>query len=75
MGDYLFGIGRLASPLCPECEVAEHTVQHLLSCPANPTRLCPDDLWWRPREVASFISSLSSFTHLPALPPSPGTSP
>ena len=68
MGDYLFRIGRLPSPICPECNTAEHTVPHLFSCTAHPTDLCPADLWERPREVAVFISSLPSFDHLPALP-------
>ena len=71
MGDYLHRIGRLPSPLCPECGTTDHTVQHLFRCSAHPTNLCPADLWERPREVAHFISSLPSFVHLPALPPPP----
>ena len=71
LGDYLYRIGRQPSPLCPECDSAEHSVQHLFTCAAHPTDLCPADLWERPREVAGFISSLPSFAHLPNLPPPP----
>ena len=44
MGDYLFRIGRLPSPMCPECNTAEHTIPHLFSCTAHPTDPCPADL-------------------------------
>ena len=71
MGDYLFGIGRLSSPLCPECGAADHTVPHIFDCASRPTDLCPADLWERPREAARFISSLPTLAHLPALSPTP----
>ena len=71
LGDYLARVGRVQSPLCPECGGAEHTVRHLFDCPAHPTRLCTVDLWERPRRVAHFMSSLPAFAHLPPLPPPP----
>ena len=71
MGDYLYRINRVPSPLCPGCSAEDHTVLHLFSCAAHPTDLCPTDLWERPREVATFLSSLPTFAHLPALPPPP----
>ena len=77
MGDYLFKVHRRTSPVCPECsgdentEQFDHTVRHLFSCQTHPTDLRPVDLWDRPCEVANFISTLPSFSHLPPLPPPP----
>ena len=71
MRDHLHRIGRLPSPLCLECSEVDHTALHLFSCLARPTDQRPTDLWERPREAATFLSSLPSFAHLPALPPPP----
>ena len=50
------------------------TVQHLFSCPNNPTNLNSIDLWQNPTLVAAFLSSQPSLTSLPSLqraPPKP----
>ena len=69
---YLHRIGRAPSPTCPECGVGDHTVPHLFDCPPHPTRLTPRNLWSKPKEVASFLLTLPSFSDLPPLnPPRP----
>ena len=66
---YLARVGRADSPACPQCGADEHSPLHLFSCPSHPTDLRPIDLWLRPSRVATFISSLPPFSHLP--PPAP----
>ena len=75
LNDYLVKVGRADSSACPQCGVDEHSPAHLFSCPSHPTRLSPTDLWLRPVETASFLTSLPSFSHLPPLPPSPAPRP
>ena len=69
LNNYLVRVGRSASPTCPECGVDEHSPAHLFSCTSHPTNLNPMDLWLRPVETASFLSSLPSFSHPPHPPP------
>ena len=69
--DYRHRIGAEPSPECPECEDPCHSVPHLFSCPARPTDLSLGDMWERPLEVARFLLSVPSFSHLPELPTSP----
>ena len=69
MGDYLFRIGRLPSPLCPSVALPTTRCPTSSTAPPPPTDLCPADLWERPREVARFISYLPSLAHFPALSP------
>jgi hypothetical protein len=54
---------------CPECRTAAHTPQHLFSCPVAPTPLEVLDLWERPCEAATSLSSLPCFSHLPLYDP------
>ena len=58
-------IGAAPSDLCPECQSAPHTTNHLFCCPAHPTALSPLDLWERPRDVAAFLRGLPQFSALP----------
>ena len=71
MRDYRHRIGAEPTPECPECTDPCHSVPHLFSCPARPTDLSVGDMWERPLEVARFLLSVPSFSHLPELPPSP----
>ena len=71
LNSYLVRVGRADSSTCPQCGVHEHTSVHLFNCPHHPTNLCPIDLWLRPQESASFLSSLPPFSHLPPLAPPP----
>ena len=75
MNNYLVKVGRADSSACPQCGVDEHSPAHFFSCPTHPIRLTPTDLWLRPVESASFLTSLPSFSHLPPLPPSPAPRP
>ena len=79
---YQARIGTAGDPTCPECNQHDHTVLHLFACPAHPTTLAAGDLWTKPGEVASFLSSLPSFGHVqppptrpPPEPPPPGAPP
>ena len=69
MRDYRHRIGAEPTPECPECSDPCHSVPHLLSCPARPTDLSVGDMWERPLEVARFLLSIPSFSHLPELSP------
>ena len=71
MRDYRHRIGAEPTPECPECADPCHSVPHLFSCPARPTNLSVGDMWERPLEVARFLLSVPSFSHLPELPPPP----
>jgi len=48
-------IGLSPAPTCPCCRQADHTTQHLFSCPEHPTELSPLDLWRRSRGTAAFL--------------------
>ena len=65
---YLHSINAAPSPDCPLCPDVPETVQHLFSCPHNPTDLTPPALWSHPTLVAEFLSTHPSFSMLPALP-------
>ena len=54
---------------CPECDAAEHTIEHLFQCASFPTTLYRLDLWINPLHAAYFLSHLPSFSHLPSLSP------
>ena len=78
MRDYRHRIGAEPTPECPECADPCHSVPHLFSCPARPTDLSVGNMWERPLEVARFLLSVLSFSHLPELhppPPEPPPSP
>ena len=70
-------IGTSPTALCPCCRQAEHTTQHLFSCPAHPTSLSPLDLWLRPRETADYLIDWSCFDRIPRerSPPEPPPTP
>ena len=51
-------IGKTLDDSCPVCGVIPHDVAHVFSCTSHPTALVPTDLWRRPKEVASLLSSL-----------------
>ena len=71
LNDYLVRVGRSDSPACPQYGADDHSPTHLFSCPSHPTDLRPIDLWLRPSRVATFISSLPPFSHLPPSAPPP----
>ena len=71
LNSYLVRVGRADSSTCPRCSLDEQSPSHLFSCPRDRTYLNPVDLWLRPRESASFLTSHPSFSNLPPLPPSP----
>jgi hypothetical protein len=60
---------------CPDCGSTPHFTSQLFSCPSNPTTLTVLDMWYHLVEPAAFLSTLSSFSHLPllglSLPPPP----
>ena len=66
-------IGLSAAPTCPCCRQADHTTQHLFSCPEHPTDLSPLDLWQRPDEAATFLRTWPCFEQVwqDRLPPKP----
>jgi hypothetical protein len=65
LNSYQQFIKRATVDTCPSCQSNSHKVSHIFDCPATPTQLVPYDLWAWPRETASFLSSLPSFSHLP----------
>ena len=72
LNDYQFyRLGRINSPLCPDCLIDDASSNHVFDCPAHPTQLTPVDMWTHPWEVASFLNSLPAFSHLPATGPPP----
>ena len=66
---YQLLIGKTPDDICPDCLAAPQSTAHLFSCVANPTDLAQTELWTHPCEVAFFLSTLSTFSHLPALDP------
>ena len=50
---YMHRIQKSDSDLCPDCNIAVHTTQHLFTC--RPTNLTPLSLWRQPREAAYFL--------------------
>ena len=54
--------------VCPECSVADQTVDHLFECTSQPTTLYKLDLSVNPVHAVHFLSRLSSFSHLPRIP-------
>ena len=68
---YQHRIGKINHDLCPECLIGHASTSHLFDCPAHPTQLNPADLWMRPWEVATFLTTLPAFSHLPAVGPLP----
>ena len=73
LNSYLHRVGWAPSPTCPDCQQSDHTVSHVFSCPSAPTQLTPVDLWKRPQQVVSFLSSTPAFAFLqpPSDPPAP----
>ena len=71
LNSYLFHLGRSDSDLCPDCQADSHTSDHLFACPSNPTALSTTDLWEKPWDVASFLSSLRAFDSIPDPGPPP----
>ena len=67
LNSYRQAIGISDTALCPECNAAPHTTDHIFACPAAPTDLTVEDLWHRPEEVARHLASLSAFASLPPL--------
>ena len=74
---YRHRVGRADTPACPQCKASDQDVAHLFECAAVPTNLSTDDLWLRPRSVATFLQTHPSFTlppldaPLPRPPPEP----
>ena len=71
MRDFRHRIGAEPSSEYPECADPCHSVPHLFSCPAKPADLSVDDMWEGPLEVAHFLLSVISFSHLLEIPPLP----
>ena len=71
LNSYQYKIGKILSPLCPDCGIADHSVSHLFQCNSNHTTLTVADLWHNPRCVARFISSLQRPPERPPPWPSP----
>ena len=69
LNSYRHRIDISATDLCPECQIAPHTVQHLFDCQRHPTNLTILDLWRRPLEVAALLSRMDAFVELPPLEP------
>ena len=55
---FQFRIDAAISDLCPECDVANHSTNHLFECSTHPTNLAAIDLREKPWEVAEFLCSL-----------------
>ena len=69
LNSFLVKVRRSDTSTCPQCGVDAHTPAHLFQCQTHPTNLRPIDLWLRPKRVATFLSCLPPFSHLPPLPP------
>ena len=74
---YRLKVGRADTPACPQCKAGDQDVAHLFDCAATPTNLTIDDLWLRPRSVATFLSNhpSSALPPLDAPPPRPPPEP
>ena len=46
--------------ICPLCNDALHTTNHLFNCRSNPTTLHVRDLWSKPQEAARFLNLASN---------------
>ena len=68
---YQLKIGKSQSDLCPLCDSAPHTTNHLFECPARRTTLTVESLWTDTWAAANFLSSLPSFEFLPSPGPPP----
>ena len=55
LNSYLRAIQKRDDDLCPKCNAAPHTSNHLFDCPANPTVLDVTSLWKKPLEAARFL--------------------
>jgi len=64
-------VGLSDTDICPECNLAPHTAQHLFECSSHPTSLTLESLWTHPVEMATFLREMSAFEELPPLEPSP----
>ena len=69
--DYQLMIGRVTDSVCPECYMGQQNVRHLFECPRFPTPLIPHDLWSFPCDVASYLSSVPTFSSVVQPPPPP----
>ena len=56
---YQHRIDDRVQDVCPDCGASPHDVSHIFNCTQNPTDLTPEDLWLKPRDVASFIGLLN----------------
>ena len=52
---YLHSINASDSDMCPNCNAAPHTTEHLFNCGARPTNLTKLSLWTSPRACATFL--------------------
>ena len=43
---------------CPDCNIEDHTTEHLFNCTFKTTILTPIDLWTQPKKSAEFIGIL-----------------
>ena len=55
LNSYKARIAAGVTDVCPDCEVAPHSVEHLFQCPACQTQLTTQDLWDDPDAVADFL--------------------
>ena len=61
LNSYRHAIGISDTDLCPQCNMAPHTTDHVFDCPAAPTNLSVEDLWESPVEVARHLAALPAF--------------
>ena len=55
LNSYLARIDPTKSDICPNCNLAAHTTNHLFNCTQKPTNLTVKDLWSKPKEAAKFL--------------------
>ena len=76
LNNFKHRINLVPSAICPCCRWADRTTQHFFRCPEHPTSLTPLDLWRRPGEAATFLSTWPCLDRLyrerpPPEPPPP----
>ena len=63
LNSYLRRICDNVDNRCPNCDVAQHNVNHIFNCSRNITDLKLIDLWERPVEVAKRLDLIPSVLH------------
>lgn len=58
LNSYLHRLDESVPDTCPDCNIHQHTTNHLFNCTSNPTDLEPIHLWTQPRKSAQFLKLL-----------------